>query len=43
MELKDWEAKQKIMREKSKLGERMIYIDHDLTKEERKVQKSRKS
>lgn len=39
VELKDWEAKQKIMREKSKLGERKIYIDHDLTKEERKVQR----
>lgn len=37
VELKDWEAKQKIMREKSKLGERKIYIDHDLTKEEREV------
>lgn len=39
MELKDWETKQKIMREKGKLGERKIYIDHDLTKEEREVQR----
>lgn len=39
VELKEWEAKQKIMREKSKLGERKIYIDHDLTKEEREVQR----
>lgn len=39
VELKDWETKQKIMREKSKLGERKIYIDHDLTKEEREVQR----
>lgn len=39
VELKYWETKQKIMREKSKLGERKIYIDHDLTKEERKIQR----
>lgn len=39
VELKDWKAKQKIMIEKNKLGERKIYIDHDLTKKERKVQR----
>lgn len=39
MELKDWETKQRIMSVKSKLGERKIYIEHDLTREEREVQK----
>lgn len=41
VKLKDWEIKQKITREKSKLGERKtkiyiyhikIYTDHDLTR-----------
>lgn len=39
VELKDWETKQRIMSVKSKLGERKIYIEHDLTREEREVQK----
>lgn len=41
VELKDWETKQRIMSAKSKLGERKIYIEHDLTREEREVQKMR--
>lgn len=39
VELKDWEIKQRIMSVKSKLGERKIYIEHDLTREEKEVQK----
>jgi len=30
-----WERKKEIMREKKKLGSRKIYIDNDLTQEER--------
>lgn len=35
----DWQAKEKIMKEKSKLRGRNIFIDHDMTKEEREVQR----
>lgn len=39
VKLKDWEEKSKLMKEKGKLGRRKIFIDHDLTKEEREVQR----
>lgn len=42
IELEDWETKEKIMKEKKKLREKYmnkIYIDHDLTREEREVQR----
>lgn len=31
--IEDWQAKEKIMKEKSKLRGRNIFIDHDMTKE----------
>jgi len=34
-----WERKEEIMRRKKKLGSRKIYIDNDLSQEERKVQR----
>jgi len=34
-----WERKEEIMRRKKKLGKRKIYIDNDLTQEERQVQR----
>lgn len=39
VEMEDWQTKEKIMKEKSKLRGRNIYIDHDMTKEEREVQR----
>lgn len=39
VEMKDWETKQSVMQKKKKLGEKRIYIDHDLTEEERRVQR----
>lgn len=39
VKLKDWETKAELMREKRKLGRKRIYIDHDMTKEEREVQR----
>ena len=39
IELEDWQTKEKIMREKSKLRGRNIFIDHDMTKKEREVQR----
>lgn len=39
VEMEDWQAKEKIMKEKSKLRGRNIFIDHDMTKEEREVQR----
>lgn len=39
IEMKSWEQKEEIMREKKKLGSRRIYIDHDMTEEEREVQR----
>lgn len=39
VELINWEVKQKIMKEKKKLGWKKIYIDHDLTRREREVQR----
>lgn len=38
VDLKDWKAKQEIMGKKNKLNGRKIYIEHDLTRDERKVQ-----
>ncbi|XP_011688394.1 PREDICTED: uncharacterized protein PF11_0207-like [Wasmannia auropunctata] len=38
VEMSGWELKEEIMKEKKKLGNRRIYIDHDLTPEERQVQ-----
>ena len=39
VEMKDWETKQSAMQKKKKLGEKRIYIDHDLTEEARRVQR----
>lgn len=39
VEMEDWQAKEKIMKEKNKLRGRNIFIDHDMTKEEREVQR----
>lgn len=39
VEMEDWQAKEKIMKEKSKLSGRNIFIDHEMTKEEREVQR----
>lgn len=44
IELEDWDTKEKIIREKKKLRDKYankIYIDHDLTKEEREAEKIR--
>jgi len=35
----NWERKEEIMRKKKKLGSRKIYIDNDLTQEEREMQR----
>jgi len=37
--MEKWEDKEKVMQNKSKLGNEQIYIDHDRSKEERTVQK----
>lgn len=39
VKLKDWKTKMKVMKEKGKLGRKKIYIDHDMTREEREVQR----
>lgn len=39
VELDEWKTKEKIMKEKSKLRGEKIYIDHDMTREEREVQR----
>lgn len=39
VKLKDWETKTELMKEKKKLGTKRIYIDHDMTKGEREVQR----
>lgn len=39
VELINWEVKQKIMKEKKKLRWKKIYIDHDLTRREKEVQR----
>lgn len=39
VELNDWEVKEKIMKEKKKLVGRRVYIDHDMSQEERGVQR----
>lgn len=43
IELEDWETKELIMKEKKNLRSKQytnkIYIDHDLTREEREVQR----
>lgn len=38
VKLKDWKSKMDIMKEKSKLRKKRIFIDHDLMEEERAVQ-----
>lgn len=35
VEIEDWKTKQAIMKEKKKLRGKNIFIDHDLTKEEK--------
>lgn len=40
VEIEDWETKQVIMRDKKKLRGKNVFIDHDLTKEEREIQKA---
>lgn len=37
--MEDWQTKEKIMKEKNKLRGRNIFIDHDMTKEEREEQR----
>ena len=39
VEMDEWKTKEKIMKEKSKLRGENIYIDHDMTKEEREIQR----
>lgn len=39
VEMEKWEEKEKIMKKKSKLYGRNIFIEHDLTKEEKEVQR----
>jgi len=39
IQMDSWERKEEIMRKKNKLGSRKIYIDNDLTQEEREVQR----
>lgn len=39
VEMNSWEEKKGIMKIKKKLGNRKVYIDHDLTMEEREVQR----
>ncbi|XP_017889191.1 golgin subfamily A member 6-like protein 22 [Ceratina calcarata] len=39
VEMENWEAKQEVMKKKGKLRGKRIYIDHDMTQEERRVQK----
>lgn len=39
IEMKDWEAKQEVMREKTKLGKKKIFIHHDMTEEKRILQR----
>lgn len=39
VEMEDWQSKERIMKEKSKLRGRNIFIEHDLTREEREVQR----
>lgn len=39
VKLRNWETKAKGMREKRKLEKRRIYIEHDMTREERDVQR----
>jgi len=39
MEIDQWETKEKIIKEKKKLGNRKIFIDSDLTVEERQIQR----
>lgn len=39
VELINWEVKEKIMKEKKKLGGGRVYIDHDMSQEERDVQR----
>jgi len=42
MEIDQWETKEKIIKEKKKLGNRKIFIDSDLTVEERQIQRKLK-
>ncbi|XP_024872415.1 golgin subfamily A member 6-like protein 22 [Temnothorax curvispinosus] len=42
VEMDCWEAKDNIMKEKKKLGSKKIFINHDLTFEDREVQRRRK-
>jgi len=39
IQMDNWERKKEIMRKKKKFGSRKIYIDNDLTQEEREVQR----
>lgn len=39
IQMESWEKKERIMREKKKLGNRKVYIDNDLTQEERETQR----
>lgn len=39
VEMMDWKAKQEIMREKNKLRGKTIFIDHDMSKEEKEIQR----
>jgi hypothetical protein len=39
VEMDCWESKEKIMKEKKKLGSRKIYIEHDMSFEDREIQR----
>jgi hypothetical protein len=47
MEMEEWSGQEKVMKQKGKLRERKepekIFIDNDLTKQERKIQKKLKT
>lgn len=38
--MEDWEVKQLIIRKKKKLGKKNVFIDYDLTKERREIQRA---
>lgn len=41
VKLKDWETKAELIKEKRKLGRKRIYINHDMTKEERSTKNNK--
>ena len=39
VEMETWEAKQEAMRNKTRLGARKVYVNHDITYKEREIQR----